>query len=377
MKKIRFISPVMVLFAGLLLVLVLPACGEAEEEEIEPAAEPTPELELDFEQPLQVEAVTDRQYINKARQLIREAEHTLHLSQLYMNFDHVIRDLLGELEDAAERGVQIKVLLNQAEDPADRNRRAMEILARYGAEVKEEGRPGAGKLHAKIIVADRSRALVGSTNWSAMSIRNNHETNLLIKQPKVADFYVRWIEELYREPTENPELEPVKINGSRTVIDREHEDVIAELIDEAGEKIWLGIYAFRTYFGTQYEGSTSDRMVEKLADAVDRGLDVRVIIEYSDYNEMINNFNAQTARELLDRGVEVRAAPEHLNTHWKLLVVDGQVLAGSMNWGYSGFDLHAEASFLTDQKNAVGEMERYFLARWNNAEEYPVEKILD
>ncbi|MGM0380978.1 MAG: phospholipase D-like domain-containing protein [bacterium] len=354
-------------FVIVLLVLAASACGGNEEETGKTSTEP------DMNREARVEAVVDRQYINKARQLIGEAKHSLHISQLYMNYDQVVRDLLGNLEEAAARGVEITVLLNQAENPADRNRKAIKRLEKVGVQIKEAERYGAGKLHAKMIVADRQRALVGSTNWSAMSIRNNHETNLYVDQPKIADFYARWIEKLYDNPGDDPQLKPVKHKGLQTVTGRKHKQVIPRLLENAQEKIWLGIYVFKTYFGSQYEGSHSDRMVQKLADAKQRGVEVRVMLDSSDYNEMINKTNAETAAHLLEAGIPVRATPEHLNAHWKLLIADEQTLVGSMNWGYSGFDLHAEASLLTETPAAVGELEKYFLSRWQDAKEYPTE----
>ncbi len=324
------------------------------------------------EQQAVIQVVVDDHYLSAAQKLIRSAESTLHLSQLYMNNDPTGRKLVGELTDAAKRGVDIKVILNETKD---RNQWAVRWLHQAGAKVKQGNRGRSGKIHAKLIIADRSRLMIGSTNWSGMSIRNTHETNLRIDHPTIADYYVRWIENLYENPRLDPKLESVKVPELKTVTGRQHKEVIPELISNAKERIWLGIYAFKTYFGSRNKGSTTDKLARKMVAAKKRGVDVRVILELSDYSDFMNEINAKTARYLLDNGVIVKGSPRHKTAHWKLLLVDDNVLVGSMNWGYSGFNLHAEASILCSNTSTVETLERYYLNLWQTGKTYPYEEF--
>ncbi len=312
----------------------------------------------------EIRVAADRDYWHAVRPLIAEAESTLHISQLYLNPDRLGLRLLDDLEAAAERGVELKVLFNLDES---RNRQAVERLTEAGAKVVHGGRRPPGRLHAKLVVADRERALVGSTNWSGVSMYHNREINLLVADPEVAGFFADWIEALQEDPAGEPGLPPVMDGRRRTVVDREHAGVIRSQLEEASERIWLGIYVFRTYFGTAHEGSTSDRLAEKLAEKAADGVDVRIILDMSGFNETINEINLRTAAWFRERGVEVRFNRSHETAHWKLLLADGRALVGSMNWGYSGLDLHSEASILVGIPSVVEELAGYYRARWEEA----------
>ncbi|MFP4686550.1 MAG: phospholipase D-like domain-containing protein [bacterium] len=351
----------------LLLLIFTGGCGG---EEIETEDQLEPEKFADQQAVIQV--VVDEHYLSSVQKLIRSAESTLHLTQLYINNDPTGQELIRELNNAAQRGIDIKVVLNESED---RNHWAIEWLHRMGAQVREAKRGRSGKLHSKMVIADRKRLMIGSTNWSGMSIRNTHETNLRIDHPTVADYYVRWIEHLFDDPYTDPDLEPVEVPELKTVTNRQHSEAIDQLLNEAEERIWLGIYAFRTYFGTDNEGSTSDQMAQKLVEAHKEGLDVRVILELSDYSDFMNEMNANTAQYLLDNGITVKGSPRHKTAHWKLLLVDDRAMIGSMNWGYSGFDLHAEASILVNNPRAIETLEKYYLNLWKPGEIYPVNEF--
>ncbi len=312
----------------------------------------------------EVRVVADRDYWHTVRPLINGAETSLHFSQLYLNPDRLGNRILADLVQAAERGVAVTALFNH--DP-EKNREPVRRLREAGAEVVHGGRSAPARLHAKLVIADRERILIGSTNWSGVSMYHNREVNVLVNDAAAAGFYADWIEALQKDPAADPEMDPVETGDWRTVIDREHGEVIAGLLGGASKRAWIGLYAFRTYFGTQHEGSVSDRLARELVRLKEDGVDVRVIIDKSDYNQLMNRINRRTADWFRDQGLEVRFNPPGETAHWKLLVIDDRALVGSMNWGHSGFDLHAEASILLKQPAVVEELAAYFQARWEDS----------
>jgi len=53
--------------------------------------------------------------------------------------------------------------------------------------------------HAKLLVADRRRVLVGSHNLTHAALRYNHEVSLLIDSPDLAGKLIRYFERLPKE----------------------------------------------------------------------------------------------------------------------------------------------------------------------------------
>jgi len=113
--------------------------------------------------------------------IFREAEHeVLITSYAISNATDLILDWF---EAALARGVLIRLVINHLnEQPTDVVSRLESMYHRYNHlylysfEDNQEY-----DLHAKIIVADRKLALVGSSNLSRRGLLNNHELALLIE----------------------------------------------------------------------------------------------------------------------------------------------------------------------------------------------------
>jgi phosphatidylserine/phosphatidylglycerophosphate/cardiolipin synthase-like enzyme len=92
-----------------------------------------------------------------------------------------------------------------------------------------------------------------------------------------------------------------------------------------------------------------------LADARNRGVSVKVILEPSVYqnNGMFNY--------LVNKGIEVSWASNFHNTHSKFMVVDDSiVLVGSMNWSENSMKNNREASVIIYSKDVSKEFEGVF-----------------
>ncbi len=337
-------------FVVIILVIALGGCSEAPETQTLPGKVKSARV------------VANKAYMNNALELIRSAQKSLHLCQLYMNEDGAVDYLVDELEKASRRGVEITAIVNHGDG---KSQKAIRRLRQMGADVNWVSRGDYGKIHAKLIVADRKDFLIGSTNWSAMSIYNTNEVNLRVNHSGLAGHYAKWIEELHSSPDEDPELQSTETKEFKTLTGRQISTHLPKLFKGAKKRIWLGIYILKAYFDKEkYSNSPVNKAVKELSRAAERGVDVRVILEESNYSDFVNEINKKTERWLKENGVKVRRDPEKKTSHWKLLIVDDRALVSSMNWGHSGFSMHAEAGLLTSHPRTVAELNDYFLNLW-------------
>ena len=101
--------------------------------------------------------------------------------------DRIVR----ALRRAAQRGVDVHLLLSDAWYDREANRNLSETLADEPIAVDlAEPRGRFGKVHAKGLVVDDA-AVVGSLNWNPSAETNNREVLLAVESESVADFYAR------------------------------------------------------------------------------------------------------------------------------------------------------------------------------------------
>lgn len=92
---------------------------------------------------------------------------------------------------AAERGVDVHLLVSNAWYDREANRELVDALADEPIEVAvAEPRGRYGKVHAKGLVIDDT-AIVGSLNWNEGARTENREVLLAVENAGVADFYAR------------------------------------------------------------------------------------------------------------------------------------------------------------------------------------------
>jgi len=91
--------------------------------------------------------------------------------------------VLNLIRKAAERGVRVTMVVNSLESQHEEIRRELGLLASRYPHMKIISFMGSGnrQLHAKIIVADRKKAVVGSANFSWGGMYANYEVGLLVE----------------------------------------------------------------------------------------------------------------------------------------------------------------------------------------------------
>ncbi|WP_241659173.1 phospholipase D-like domain-containing protein [Halorubrum salsamenti] len=99
--------------------------------------------------------------------------------------------IVRALRRAADRGVDVHLLLSGAWYDREENRALVDELADEPIEVTvSQPRGRFGKIHAKGLVVDDT-AVVGSLNWNEGAATENREVLLAIEDGSVADFYAR------------------------------------------------------------------------------------------------------------------------------------------------------------------------------------------
>jgi len=140
-----------------------------------------------------VRLLPDAAYYPALLEAIRGARHTLRVSMFFFSNPpgktHPNYTLIGELLRAHARGVDIRILLD-----ADRttdvyhsrriNRQVKDYLSSKGIDVRFDAANSVN--HAKLLVADGERILVGSHNWTSGSFVRQHELSVEIHSPGIA-----------------------------------------------------------------------------------------------------------------------------------------------------------------------------------------------
>ncbi len=95
--------------------------------------------------------------------------------------------ILELLERAAERGIKITIVVNRLELQEDKIKNRLKSLnQRYSNYVRviDFCNPHGRELHAKVVVVDRKKAVIGSANLSGRGMVYNYEIGVLIEGQK-------------------------------------------------------------------------------------------------------------------------------------------------------------------------------------------------
>lgn len=125
--------------------------------------------------------------------LLEGAEESIRIEQVAIHPDHAF---LRAAIDAAERGVHVRILLDDSWYVERENRALVERLEsraeRDGLPIEArlvDSRGKFEKIHAKGVVVDDRRTLVGSVNWNDSSVRNNREVAVILESEAAAAYY--------------------------------------------------------------------------------------------------------------------------------------------------------------------------------------------
>jgi cardiolipin synthase A/B len=125
--------------------------------------------------------------------LLDGAEESIRIKQVTIAPDHAF---LRAAIEAAERGVHVRILLDDSWYVERENRALVERIERLADEGAlpiearlVDSRGEFEKIHAKGVVVDERRTLVGSINWNDNSVRNNREVAVIVESGAAAAYY--------------------------------------------------------------------------------------------------------------------------------------------------------------------------------------------
>lgn len=305
---------------------------------------------------------------------IRPARRTITFAQYSYGQGKIARDLADALADRCLAGVGVDVLLdafgsrNIAPEAVDRMRRAgchvafFRPLARLGG-LDERN-------HRRLLVVDGRLGFTGGagvgTKWTGDGRRGDHwrDTDVRVEGP-VVEYLQRAFAENWREATGltiagdayYPRLRP------------EPDGVRAQVIAGSPGAGRFAVYSMfrlalaaarRTVSITNPYFVPDGPLTAALADAVRRGVRVRVIAPGPiDYN-VVRRASRSSFGRLLRGGVEIYEYDPAL-LHAKTLVVDGEwATVGSANLDNRSFAINDEANLVVYDAGVAGRLQRVF-----------------
>ena len=121
-----------------------------------------------------------------------------------------VNDLFDALRRAAQRGVSVRLLLNQ-NFRDNSSAQGNQFIVRYFKSRNFQAAMGgkSTRLHSKLLLVDDDTTVIGSHNYSTRAFRTNFETSVIIKSEDINSFFLAEFERLWK----NRILLPGKANG--------------------------------------------------------------------------------------------------------------------------------------------------------------------
>ena len=315
--------------------------------------------------PTHAELVCDRDYLPAMRELVRGAQSELLVAQWELfpsGTTAAVEDLLAE---AAESGVEVRLLLDEE---VDVNADAVQRLTERGVDARLDTRSTV-RVHSKVLVADGRDALVGSTNWSSAAIDFNHECNLRLREGAGAAYVADWLRGLIDGDTDRTSPTLSQDGPATALVDDDLLPSLLGRLNAARERIDFVLYA--TYLQPENLSSPAMQVFGALADATGRGVTVRGVAEWSDWNESNNERNADAVAWLRERGVPMRWEDPRINTHAKVFLIDAELQVQSANVSTSGFEQNREVGAITPEEGPIEAFSAWFEPLWDQGTEEP------
>ncbi len=139
--------------------------------------------------------------------------------------------------------------------------------------------------------------------------------------------------------------------------DSDYFPVLLEKITNAKSSIDLSMFIFKT---SKSKNNRPSIIVRKLVAAAARGVNIRILLERSGYDDKLNETNQKTARRLRKHGIKVIFDSPKVTTHTKAVVIDKRYsIVGSHNFTHSALKTNHELSLLVDSPFLAEELTGY------------------
>lgn len=145
----------------------------------------------------------------------------------------------------------------------------------------------------------------------------------------------------------------------KPLYNREYMPALHEVLSGAQKSIHILMFTFRYY--PRYPNDANSIIINDLINAAKRGVDVKLILDASDWN-VSNTIKNKAVGDSLSRcGIDVYYDPRDVTSHDKLIIVDDYiVILGSHNWSYFALEKNNEASVMIKSRPFAEAYENHF-----------------
>jgi len=325
---------------------------------------PSQSSELD-EEPADSVLICDRSYEPTFQDLVENAEERIDIVQWEL-LDGVATDEVIELlGQAADRGIAVRVLLDE---DIEENQQGVERLVARGVEARLDNHASA-RVHAKLVITDGEQALVGSTNWSTASIDYNLECNLRLRNTASASYLLAWVDQLWADSSQRqaPELKQADEDNHLVLVDDALLPHLLDRIEQASEHIDFTMYA--TYLQPDNITAPAMQVFSALAAAASRGVPVRGVADWSDWNPDNNESNQNAVAWLEMRGVDMRWELPDVLMHAKAFHIDHGLQIQTANVSSGGLAYNHEAGAWVTEPSVQDDFSQWFENLWTSSED--------
>ena len=156
------------------------------------------------------------------------------------------------------------------------------------------------------------------------------------------------------------EIEVIAIN------DRSYFDFVRNAIEKADDEVLVAMFEL-TYY-SRFPNSSSNRLVQELAFAKERGVRVKVLLDSGNEIESVRKVNTYACKLLRKLGIDARMENSSSLLHAKFVVVDNELLIlGSSNWNYHSLELNHETNVAIKSRRIAKLYKDYFNGLWQNS----------
>jgi phosphatidylserine/phosphatidylglycerophosphate/cardiolipin synthase-like enzyme len=306
-----------------------------------------------------------------------------------------LRDVAAALKRAKDRGVRVRIVMNQPhvfpEKERDRREAEVQMLLDEGFEMKMlRGGDMHGAMHNKFAVFDGAVLETGSYNWTAAADRQHYENALFTAEAdRLAAYgaYWRWLWERSspidvrnppsrptppapgEERPRGPDLPAAPAPAGR-VIDFNGTALPAQAFSpwSAEASIVAALDAARSSIDVANFSFTSTPIREALQRAKDRNVTIRIVLDANQFKYL------EEMRQLVALGFDVKLSRgkdgERGVQHNKMAVLDGRLVqTGSYNWTTNAHKNNYENVLFLDAPDDAAAYAAYYERIWDQAVE--------
>ena len=303
--------------------------------------------------------IVDREYFPEAQKLIEKAKKSISLSMFVVKRGNMVNLLIKEIEKSARRGVEVRILLDDNIAHNQRTVNALKGIKNIAIKLDSPRKT----THNKMLIVDGETVLIGSTNWTDSSLGTANEANVIINNQEIAAYLEEFFDKLWLDSSRD--ISPGKSFRGDVVplLDRQYFDAVYEAMKTAQKRIWVMVYGFKINKAGKSRG---DLLAEEIIKAAQRGVETRVFLEKSSFNQRLNEMNRETEEYLEKNGVETSLDREDIITHAKVVVIDDSVFLGATNWSYGGLELWHNSDVMVKDKKIVDFFQKYFDKKYSH-----------